>query len=102
MANSFDICLQYNDLFIDGGDFIVAESDEQHIIDTISAFPGWWKENPTDGVGLFQYLKSSGQEQLLSKNIKIQLQSDGYQVNVPTVTTDSSGKMVIDPNATKV
>ncbi|QTE37468.1 hypothetical protein J3L18_30960 [Mucilaginibacter gossypii] len=104
MALNFDVALFNNDLYIDPstGDFVFAESDEQHIIDTIAAFPGWWKENPADGVGLFQYENSSGQEQVLERSIKINLQGDGYQVNNPSVTRDASGNLVVQPNATKV
>jgi hypothetical protein len=99
-----DIALFNNDLYIDPntGDFMIAESDEQHIIDTLAAFPGWWKENPQDGVGLFQYENSSGQEQVLQRVIKIQLQSDGYQVNNPSVSRDTSGSLIVQPNAIKV
>lgn len=104
MALNYDISLQSNDLYIDPatGDFTISESDEQHIIDTLAAFPGWWKENPQDGVGIFQYQNSSGQEQVLQRSIKIQLQSDGYQVNNPSVTRNSNGQLVVQPNAIKV
>lgn len=104
MALNYDIALQQNDAYIDPGtgDFLIVASDEQHIIDTINAFPGWWKENPSDGVGLFQYENSSGQEQILQRVIKIQLQSDGYQVSNPIVRRDSSGELIVQPNAIKV
>jgi hypothetical protein len=103
MANSYDIALINNDLYIDPstGDFVFAESDEQHIVDTIAAFPGWWKENPTDGVGIMAYQNSSGQEQVLQRAIKIQLQSDGYQVNNPSVSRSEAGELVVNPNAIK-
>lgn len=104
MALNFDIALFNNDLYIDAdsGDFVIAPSDEQHIIDTIAAFPGWWKENPDDGVGLMAYENSSGQEQVLQQSIKIQLQSDGYQVNNPSVARDAAGELVVKPNAIKL
>lgn len=44
MAANQDIALMHNDLLIRNGDFVIGESDEQHIMDTINAFPGWWKE----------------------------------------------------------
>jgi hypothetical protein len=91
-------------LYIDPltGDLQIGESDEQHIMDTIAAFPGWWKENPADGVGIFAYENSSGQQQVLARNIKQQLQSDGYQCNNPIITQSANGGLIIDPNATKV
>lgn len=103
MALNYDLALFNNDLYIDPdtGDFAIVESDEQHIIDTIAAFPGWWKQNPADGVGLKAYESSSGQEQVLQRSIKIQLQSDGYQVNNPQVTYNADGELVVRPNAIK-
>lgn len=101
MALNYDISLLNNDLLIQNGDFVIAESDEQHIVDTINAFPGWWKEDVADGVGLLQYVKSSGKQQEITRSVKIHLQSDGYQVSNPTVTLDPDGLMIINPNAKK-
>lgn len=102
MASSQDIALENNDLLILYGDLAISYSDEQHIADTINAFPGWWKENPADGVGIFSFLESAGQEQALSASIKMQLQSDGYQVATPVISIGADGMLNIDPNATKV
>lgn len=101
MAVNQDFGLSGNDLVIEDGDFIISNSDQQHIADTINAFPGWWKENPADGVGIFQYLESSGQEQAIERSVKINLQSDGYQVGNPNVSKDAAGTLTIDPQATK-
>jgi hypothetical protein len=98
MAASTDILLSNNDLVIPNGDFTTGPSDAQHIEDTINAFPGWWKENPADGVGIFQYINSSGQEQEIARSIAINLQSDGYQAS-PTVSVDKTGTLNIIPNA---
>lgn len=98
---SKDFGLFQNDLITDDGDFVISLSDQQHIADTINAFPGWWKENPADGVGIFQFLESSGQEQEIERSVKINLQSDGYQVGNPNVSKDSNGNLTIDPQATK-
>jgi len=102
MPSSTDIHLLNNDLVFINGDIATGPSDAQHIEDTINAFPGWWKENPADGVGIFQYINSSGQEQGISRNIAINLQSDGYQVNNPAVSVNSKGTLTIIPNATKL
>lgn len=104
MALNSDIALFGNDLYIDpvSGDFVIALSDEQHIIDNISAFPGWWKENPQDGVGIFQYQNSSGKDQEIQRVVKIELQSDGYQVENPETYRDASGKLIVRPNAVKI
>jgi len=102
MGLSQDIALENNDLVIVDGDFAVSESDEQHIADTINAFPGWWKENPPDGVGIFSYMNSSGQDQALARSTKIQLTADGYQVGNPAVSIDEDGLLNLDPRATRV
>lgn len=99
MAN-LDIALKGNDLFIANGDLVIAESDTQHVADTINAFPGWWKEHPAEGVGVFQYLNAAGQEQALRRSIIINLQSDGYTVNNPEVSISANGQLNINPNAT--
>lgn len=75
-------------------------SDEQHVQDTINAAPGWWKENPQDGVNIRAYLLSDGQEQVLARSITVQLQSDLYNVTNPIIKFDTSGKLYIQPNAT--
>lgn len=96
MASNQDIMLSGNDLLITGGDFGIGISDPQHIADTMNAFPGWWKENPADGVGVFQYLNSSGQEQQLKRSVIIQMQADGYTAS-PDVTINSAGQIIINP-----
>lgn len=94
-----DFAISNNDLLCVDGDFAIAESDVQHIDDTINAFPGWWKNFPADGVGIFQYLNSSGQEQTIKRALTINLQSDGYIVTNPVVFTDAAGRLNIQPNA---
>lgn len=94
--------LQYNDagLVIEDNDVVWAASDSQHVEDTINAAPGWWKENFADGVNIRLYLSSSGQEQVLARSIKIQLEGDLYIVTNPRVAFDATGKLLIDPGAT--
>lgn len=101
MANKInqDFALSSSDLYMVGGDIAISQSDVQHIDDTINAFPGWWKNNPPDGVGIFQYLNGINQEQTIKRSLMINLQSDGYVVSNPDVSTDSSGKLNITPNA---
>lgn len=102
MVKSRDIALSGNDLYIADGDFVIADSDEQHVSDTIAAFPGWWKENPADGVGILQFASSTGKEQELERRMKIQLESDGYRVANPRVYFDEGGNLNVNPDATKI
>ena len=102
MATNKDILLYQDDLYTVDGDFAIGESDVQHVADTIAAFPGWWKENPTDGVGVRAYLHSAGQELKLKRILQIQLQSDGYDPNAATVELNNAGQLTITPNAEKL
>lgn len=97
MASRIDILLNNNDIVVSNNDIYLTESDSQHIIDTINAFAGWWKENFSHGVGIVSYYKGSGIEQKLSKAIKLNLKADGYDCS-PKVSFNSSGKLVVDPN----
>lgn len=94
--------LKYNDagLMIVNNDVVWDISDEQHVQDTINAAPGWWKENFADGVNIRAYLSSSGQERVLARSVKIQLESDLYTVTNPQVYFDNLGKLNVIPNAT--
>lgn len=96
-----DFALFNGDLVFSNGDISIGQSDVQHVMDTINAFPGWWKENPNDGVGINQFLNSIGAEQEISKNMALNLQSDGYQCSMPLISIDVNGLLSIDPNAIK-
>ena len=93
-----DLQLDNNDIVISNNDLQLVESDSQHIVDTLNACPGWWKENYTDGVEILKYLKAKNFQEL-EKNIKLQLQSDGYNAN-PSVSFDTNGNLIIDANVT--
>ena len=110
MAVNYDILLDdgtgnpYNtgDLLFTSGDFTIGESDKQHVQDTILAFAGWWKQYPNDGVGLYNYINSSRNLQKLSKDIKTQLQLDGYTVNPLPSVKFVNGNLEVNPNAYKL
>lgn len=87
------------DLLIRNGDFVIGDSDKQNIADIIESYPGWWKEFPTVGVGIKDYLNSSGKVQELKSRIILQLQGDGFTVESPEVTELPDGNLQIKPNA---
>ncbi len=80
------------------GDFLLGESDQQHIQDIVESFPGWWKEYILLGVGIRSYNGSSGREQEIQTNIALQLRSDGYQVNdvAPSYTPEGTLNLYVD------
>lgn len=80
------------------GDFLLGESDHQHIQDIVESFPGWWKEFVLLGVGIQGYNGSSGKEQEIQTQIALMLRSDGYQVNAvePSYTPEGTLNMYVD------
>lgn len=100
MSPRFDIQFdEDNDLEIINEDLVWDVSDEQHIEDTINAFPGYWQENFSDGVGVVSFQNSDGQEQILARLLKLELESDLYTVDNPKISFDTAGNLVIQPNA---
>lgn len=102
MVNFYDL-QQGNDgdLIVNqySNDFVIAASDNQHISDIISSQQGEWKQYPSLGVGVTNYLNSSGQVVALSRQIIIQLQGDGYVANKPQINYTTQGELDIIPNA---
>lgn len=96
MANQ-DFAQKYNDLVFIDGDIAVQESDVQHVADTLNAFPGWWKEYPEDGVGIFRYINGAGFTEDLRRSTKINLQRDNYRCD-PKISIDANGNVSFDPN----
>lgn len=89
------------DLVFSGGDLKIDLSDKQHIKDIINSNTGWWKQFPLVGVGIDYYLNSSGKDQQLEREIKIQLIADGYSVERPIVTR-TVDSFTIQPNADRL
>lgn len=92
------------DLYIDSntGDLKISYSDQQHIKDIINANTGWYKQFPLVGVGILNYLNSSGLQQQLEREIKLQLKSDGYAVDRPVITANPDATYTIQPNAERL
>ena len=77
---SKDIALDENgDLKIVDGDFVIEESDQQHIMDIFSSFKGEFKEHPLVGFGATKYQKGVKKESEFKRELKIQLENDGYK-----------------------
>ena len=71
------------DLLIVDGDLSIGLSDEDHINDIINSNQGDWKEYILCGVGIDNYLNSSGLDIFLEKEIVVQLERDGFsQINI--------------------
>ena len=98
MPIRYDIAIDGNDLVFYNGDLVIAQSDTQHVIDTINAFPGWWKEYPFDGVGIMAYNKAPLNAQEISRKMKLNLSQDGYSAQDPSVKLSENGQLIINPN----
>ena len=69
------------DLAIENGDFVIAESDKQHIKDIMNSVPGWFKKFPLVGFNPYQYLNARTNAQEIKNRAFTQLDADGYKVN---------------------
>jgi hypothetical protein len=80
-----------NDILIVDNDFVVGNSDEDHIVDIISSNQGEWKEYILCGVGIENYLNASGVQLQLKKQILQQLANDGFtDINVTFNDTNTT------------
>jgi len=67
------------DLEIRNGDFLIDESDQQHIEDIFIAQKGEFKEFPQLGFGAINYIKTNTTIYQFERDLRIQLQFDNYQ-----------------------
>lgn len=63
---------------IEGGDFVISESDRQHVIDITFAHPGEYKAYPLIGFGAILQIKKNPDPNQFKRDLKIQLEYDGY------------------------
>lgn len=90
-----------NALQIESGDFVVGESDSQHVRHIIEAMPGEWRETPLLGVGVRRYLNGPQNIQSLEAEIRRHLITDDFRLQDLTIkpTQDREG---IDINCNAV
>ncbi len=100
----FDFKQIDDDLYVDPvtGDFSMVPSDNQHILDILRSFPGWWKNAPSVGAGLPSLLKGKFNPATVESDIKQPLEADGYKVGRPMVTINANGQATIIPNAKRI
>ena len=84
------------DLAIDKGDFIVGESDEQHLQLITLLEPGQIRHSPLTGLGMYKKLQGPlgpREQDQIRKDLYDQLQFDGYRQNTGSISFD--GEMII-------
>jgi hypothetical protein len=78
------------DLTIENGDFKISNSDQTHVINIIKSNLGAFKQFPLVGVGIDYYIASSGSQQVIKRNITVQMEADGYSVNDIAISGDNT------------
>lgn len=76
------------------GDFLVNDSDEDHVNLILNSYLGAYKEYPLVGLGIINYQSSSTNPQIIIRDMTVQLNADGYQVN--KITNQPDFKFFID------
>lgn len=73
-----DIQHTEGNLVIKNGDFLIAESDMQHVEDIVISPAGDFKSTPMIGFGAVLHLKKNHNQSAFKRDLKIQLEYDGY------------------------
>jgi hypothetical protein len=76
-----DLLLNDFDFVIADGDFMVAESTAQNQALLLVTNAGEWRESPTTGVGLSQFLNDETDGAALAAAVKTAFEQDGMLVN---------------------
>lgn len=91
-----DILLnEVGDLLIEDGDFSVGIADEQHVEHIIQVQKGEFKEFPLLGFGIENYLKTNTEPLEFKRDLKVQLEYDGYKNADVELTKDYQLKVNI-------
>ena len=90
---------QDGDLLIENGDFVVSESDMQHLMLIINLSQGSLKQFPLQGVGIIRYSGSSNQGRKLERDIKVKTEADGYSNVTVLLKQGSDGVFQYDIDA---
>jgi hypothetical protein len=84
---STDILLDESyDLQIANGDFVIGDSEAQHVELLLMATKGDFRQHPYVGVGIRKYINAPGAGNELAREIGIQLELDGYKVGALDVS----------------
>ncbi len=75
------------DLIIEAGDFVIKESTAQHQKQLILNNKGDFKQNPTIGVGVFDYMDDENFQEL-TRNISVEFTRDGMDVIAVKIMQD--------------
>lgn len=66
------------DLMISNGDFLIDDSNDQHVEIIFDAVKGEIRENPSLGFAAMHFLKSNVKDIDLKRALRVELNKDGY------------------------
>jgi hypothetical protein len=90
------------DLVFINGDVKIDESDTQHVEHILIADKGQFRQFPLIGVGILRFQNGSINKQALKQSVKLQLESDGYNVRQIVVETNENLKIEVDADRKNV
>lgn len=79
------------DLLIENGDLVIGEADNQNVALIFQAFKGEIRAMPELGFAAGKYLKTVNPKARFKRNLKIELERDGYSevdINVDASTSE--------------
>jgi hypothetical protein len=64
------------------GDFVISQSDTQHVEDITMSHPGEYKDHPMLGFAAILQVKKNINKESFKRDLKIQLEYDGYNPDI--------------------
>ncbi len=89
-----------NDLAIENGDFVIAESDIQHVKLLLQTVKGDYKQFPTTGCNLIDFIKKGVSDKKIEYEITTQLKADGYSLTKTSIDNTGNLDVEFDKNYT--
>ncbi len=84
--------------FDENGDITLGESEQQDVELILATRPGDWKEHPSTGVNIGQFIKSREAHASIAREVNLQLKEDGFkvskvEVDYPNIHVDAIRKL---------
>lgn len=87
------------DILIENGDFVTGLSDDQHVADILSANKGDYRQFPTVGVNMANFLKKQDNNLAdLKRQIQVNLEADGYKLTDFNISSKGDLSLDYEPN----
>ena len=90
MAKDFII---NEDIEIANGDFVIEDSEQQHVQHILNAAPGNYYQYPTLGVDIQNEAGNNSSTEMIKRLIKKNLEDDNYKVTGLIVEFDQNGEL---------